>query len=143
VRDFLKKLWMDEVPITRRSPPVFHSGLQEAIRIMVRDELLAEEGYSQGLDSRPSVRNEVAVWRDNFLYVSLKNRLIKENISPKEYLASLRGSAAIEIDHGRLRALDLTLIPMIAVRSDFQRRLVVPLWPAFQDFLRKNSQSGR
>lgn len=133
VVEFLEKLWLQEVLINRKSPRAFRGGMQEAIRAMVRDELLAGEGYRRGLDRRASVRDEVKMWRDYFLYVFFKRRLRSQDMDERKVLQDLRNRVGVELNEDKLRDIELTKIPMIAVWTGFLRQLVVPMWPRFEN----------
>ncbi|NQT27294.1 hypothetical protein HQ585_18210 [candidate division KSB1 bacterium] len=129
VRQFLEKIWLQEVPINRRSSRAFRRDLQKAIRMMVRDALLAEEGRRRGLAQRPRVRADVAIWRDNFLFILAKNRMMAEGRDPRLAFRESAAEYSAFVDAERLMNIPLTGVPMIAVWTNFQRQLAVPIWP--------------
>ena len=133
IEQFLERLWLQEVPIDRRSLEAFRGGLREAIRIMVRDMLLAEEGCRRNLDNRLSVRRDMQMWKDNFYYVAYKNMILGEKSNVAGLLDDLRKKVSVSIDEEKLRTLQLSEIPMIATWTNFQRQLVVPRWPRFSN----------
>ena len=136
IRDFLEKLWLNEIPLSLKTRRHFRRGLQESIRILVRDALLAEEGYSRGLDRRTSVKYDVGIWTDYFLSVLYSNHLKREDADVGEWLKILREKYKIIIDEEKLTRIELTTIPMVAVWTDFQRQLVVPRWSSLGDVSR-------
>ena len=95
----------------------------------MRDELLAEEGYRRGYEYRPSVRYDVGMWRDHFLYTMGKNRMIEGGIDIGRQISSMKKSFGVIVDEEKLDSLEITAIPMIAVWTDFKRQLIVPRWP--------------
>jgi len=126
---FLEKLWMMEVPVNRQSPEKFRKGLQESIRIMVRNELLADEGMRRGLDRSENVQKELQMWRDNFLYVLMKNRYREKGGDVGEEFDILKKNHSVKVDTVLLKKITLTHVPMVGVWTDFQRQLVAPIWP--------------
>ena len=133
IRDFLEKLWLNEIPLSRETRRHFRRGLQESIRILVRDALLAKEGYRRGLDLRTSVKYDVGIWKDYFLSVLYSNQLKKENADIGERFRMLREKYGIIVNEEQLERIELTTIPMVAVWTDLQRQLVVPLWPLLEE----------
>jgi hypothetical protein len=131
IDDFLERICVQELPIDRRSPSTFRKGLEETIRIVIRDEYLAKEGYRKNLHKRKSVKNEVAMWRDHLLYSYLRFKLEKEKNDEKHLIRSLKIKIRIQINESVLRDLEFQGTPMIASWTDFHRQLVVPLWPNF------------
>ena len=132
IREFLEKLWLQEVPIQRQSRKTFIQGMKEAIRIMARDELLAQEGLRRGLRNRPSVQRETRMWQDYLLYVSYKNILKSKEQDIGITLENLQRDFPIEIQAAKLHEISITDIPLLAVWTDFHRQLVVPMWPRFE-----------
>lgn len=129
LKQSLEKLWLNEIPLSRKSSGIMRKDLQEAVRILVRDELLAREGYRKGLDKTRSVQQDVTLWRDHFYYVLMKNHLLKEGRNPESYFKTLKQIFPVETDADQLNSMELTEVPMIAVWTDFQRQLIVPVWP--------------
>jgi len=129
VGQFLEKLWMMEVPLNRESPVLFEKNLKESIKILVRDELLAEEGLRRGLAKTHHVRKEVSIWKDNFLYAMMKNRYIESGMDIQKVIKDLRRKYSVKVDSTLLKKIELTNVPMVAVWTDLQRQLVVPIWP--------------
>ncbi len=132
IREFLEKLWLQEVPIQRQSRKRFIQGMREAIGIMARDELLAREGLRRGLRNRPSVQRETRMWQDYLLYVSYKNTLRSEGQDITMTLEHLYRDIPVDIQDAKLHDIAITDIPLLAVWTDFHRQLVVPMWPRFE-----------
>ena len=51
----------------------------------------------------------------------------------RKVLQDLRNSIGVELDEDKLRNIELTKVPMIAVWTGFLRQLVVPMWPRFEN----------
>lgn len=62
--------------------------LDNQIKKIVENELLAREGYSRGLQNLPGVQKETAMWKENYLMQILQNQFIDSaNVSAEEALA--------------------------------------------------------
>jgi len=132
IREFLEKLWLQEVPIQRQSRRHFIQGMREAFGIMARDALLAEEGIRKGLRNRSSVQRETKMWQDYLLYVSYKNTLRSEGQDISMTLEHLYRDIPVDIQDAKMHDIAITDIPLLAIWTDFQRQLVVPMWPRFE-----------
>jgi len=126
---FLEKLWLMEVPLTKISREAFRKSIRESIRLLVRDELLAEEAFRRGLLEHDTVQDDISMWKDNFLYITMKNSIMEREDDPWLFYLNHKHEYSIEVDENKLRNLELTIIPVIAVWTNFQRQLTVPLWP--------------
>jgi len=131
LRQALDKMWLAGMPLDRRSHAAFTSSLQQLLKNMVRDEFLAREGYRRGLQKRASVRQEVQMWRDHYLYLMLRQQLIdtdgQKDLRP--FVEELKQKYAVTVNGDRLAGIRLTRIQMMAVRPGYLSELVVPTWP--------------
>ncbi len=52
------------------------SALNNKIRTMIEHELLAREGYKQGLQHSPEIKYDLQIWKSNYLYQLIKNEFV-------------------------------------------------------------------
>jgi len=133
IGEFLEKLWIRGFPLDRESPDAFRRSLRQTIKIMVRDKLLAKEGYRRGLHRRKAVKDEVQLWRDYYLYVFLKEKILSQDpqIDLRTYVEDLKKEFPVYIDNDKLEKINLTDIQMLTLRGGYPAKLAVPMWPNF------------
>ena len=52
--------------------------LQKRVKRFIENEMLAREGYKEGLQNLPDVKKDIDMWRENFLAKMVKNNFIEE-----------------------------------------------------------------
>ena len=75
VKDVSKRMSLCKLPLERSSPEACRRSIIRNISLMVRDKFLADEARRRGYHKRASVRREVSMWRDHFLFTLLKKVL--------------------------------------------------------------------
>ncbi len=138
VREMIRALRIRNVPFNQSSPRAMRKQLMADLKMIARDELLGREAYRRGLDRRPRVRFETAVWRDYYLsrlYAARHEiRLFPSaggmaDVQFPEPLQQLRRQAEVWINEPLLRTLEVPPIPVMAVRPGRLVMLVAPPWP--------------
>ncbi len=111
--------------------------IQEKIGILVRDELLAREGFSQGLDTSKTVRTRVNRWDNYFrsrLYLDyLKARTVDDSAyraMVRAQLDSLSAALEVSVDSSQLDDLEITPMQMTVIKRTSTSRLAVPPFPS-------------
>lgn len=111
--------------------------MREKIGILVRDELLAREGYDQGLDTTKTVRTKVNRWDNYFRSRLYLDYLKSQTPSQQAYRKSLRAQLdslshglQISVDSTRLSGLTITPMQMTVVKRTTTSRLAVPPFPS-------------
>jgi parvulin-like peptidyl-prolyl isomerase len=130
IREALEKMWLIGMPLDRRSRGAFVSSLRGLLKNMVRDEFLAKEGYRRGLQKRQSVRREVEMWRDYYLFTMLRRQLRQtDGLSDlRPFVEELKRKYPVTVHVDRLADIQLTSIQMMAVRPGYISELAVPMW---------------
>jgi hypothetical protein len=77
VRDFLEWYRMREsyIKLDRSTQDSFFQSVEQIVWRMVRDRLLTQRAYAQGLQKRINVRRETEWWKEKMLYIANKNRI--------------------------------------------------------------------
>ncbi len=110
--------------------------LETDLQTLARDEFLAQESYRRGLQRRDAVREEVRMWADHHLYTKTVARLGLQTQSGEELIFppavdSLKKKYLVTVADEKLKAIELSGIPMIAMHPRRPTQLAVPLWPLF------------
>ncbi len=140
LRDMIRALRIRNMPFEIASPRAMRKQLMADLKLIARDKLLAREALRRGLDRRPEVQFDVRLWRDYYLsrlYADRHQlRLFPETSGgPRrrvvfpEPLQRLRDEADVWINQPLLEKLDITGLPMMAVRPGRIVTLVAPPWP--------------
>ncbi len=79
-REFLRSLPFKGFSVENSSDQFIAKKLNRAIRSFIEDEFLAEEGYQQGLQNIPEVRNDIEMWKD-FYFSTWLNRTMRSQIN--------------------------------------------------------------
>lgn len=136
ISDVLRRWRVLHPPVDVSSPAACRASLVRILSTMVRDHFLAQEAHRRGLYKDPQVRAETELWRDYFLAHMMQERLRKDSgpdFSLRRHLLLLRGGVAVEQDTTLLGSIDLTRLPVVAVRPGQYGALVVPPWPEFSN----------
>lgn len=136
VREILEKLRLRNLPFNHESPVAMRRALETDLQTLARDEFLAQEGYRRNLQKRNSVREEVQMWVDHHLYTMMVARLGLQPQSGDEIIFpgavdSLKKKYSVVVADEKLKTIELTGIPMIAVHPGRPDQIAVPLWPLF------------
>lgn len=132
--DIVEGLRQRNIPLDKRSPARLRKTLSNDIFALARDKLLAQEGYRRSLQKRAGVRDDLRLWGDHFLYRLLAEEMGLKHDNPRviefsQGLRELQYAFPAEVDTARLRTIQLTEIPVLAVRPGQSNQLVVPPWP--------------
>ncbi len=76
VGEFLERLWFGSYPLNTKSKSDFRAGIYQTIKRMIEDEFMAREGFKQGFDQRPSVRQEVRIWKESLVAARMRKALV-------------------------------------------------------------------
>ncbi|MDZ7268242.1 MAG: hypothetical protein ONB48_10970 [candidate division KSB1 bacterium] len=144
MREFLQRLSVGRHLLDFRQRRSFRFGLRQALLAMVEQEYIYKEAVRRGLDETAEVREAVAMWRDNLLARHLLRQLLlpQNEASDEQEIPALReeqlqrltttllalsDSLSIRIDQEALRRVPVRNAGMLAVKTHFPGRLVVPL----------------
>jgi len=100
--------------------------------LIIRDAMLAQEARRRGLDNSAAVRAEVRVWRDHYLALAWLEERTRHGRSAAAALQQLRRGSAVEADSVMLRGIELSAIPLLALRPGQYNAQVVPPWITFE-----------
>jgi|GEM_PF-3515496 len=146
VRDFLEIALGRglEMPDKTKSVPLW---LKNTLEQFMRDEVLANIGYEQGLDTTATVRHKVNRWRNYYrsnLYAEYLEAQLSDNTNyatmMKKTLDSLKTVYSPRVDSQRLKNLKLNETQMIVMKRGSFNRLAVPPYP--QSFLDLHYPAG-
>ena len=126
-----ERLKLYSYPLNKESKETFIASLNRSIKYFVRDNLLVQRAQDRELDRSMNVKNEVRVWRDNFLYNTYRNFLLEKGIHVEGELKKLRKAQKIAIDLKKLEQIEITDINVMAVNPGWVTYLVVPPFPEF------------
>lgn len=115
-------------PLSRRRAIV------RSFSVIVRDAMLAAEARQRGLDQSIAVRAEVRIWRDHYLAVAWQEEMA---ISGKPAfdrveLEKMLKHGPVQVDSVMLRGIELSPIPLIALRPGQYNARVTPPWITFE-----------
>ena len=96
--------------------------------LIVRDAMLAEEARRRGLDNSAAVRGEVRVWQDHYLALAWLEERNRQGQAAAAVLQQLRQGSTIQADSAMLRGIELSSIPLLALRPGQYNAQVVPPW---------------
>jgi hypothetical protein len=128
VDEFLN-MWRAYHFSVQQHPAACRKALNDQFSLVIRDHLLAGEARRRGLDVAPNVLRDVQMWRDYYLSESITQQLSQDELD--ELLQKLRQQHTVEIDNDRLQEIELSDIPVIAMRPGQYTSRVTPSWPSF------------
>ena len=76
VRQFLRLFAFQGFYSKDVSSKVLAAKLNGRVKTTIENELIAREGYKRGLENLPSVRADLAMWKDNYLAQLMKQKLL-------------------------------------------------------------------
>ncbi len=100
--------------------------------LIVRDAMLAQEARRRGLDNSAAVRAEVRIWRDHYLALAWLEEKTRQGQTAAAVLQQLRRGSIVEADSAMLRGVELSTIPMLALRPGQYNAQLVPPWITFE-----------
>ena len=112
----------------QQHPAACRKALNDQFSLVIRDHLLAGEARRRGLDATPNVLRDVQMWRDYYLSESITQQLSKKELD--ELLQKLRQEQTININDDMLQQVELSEIPVIAMRPGQYTSRVTPPWPS-------------
>jgi len=149
VRDFRKELLTH--PLVYRKYDLSKRGFRKQFRYaigdLVRDFYLTKEAYKKSLDSHPKVVRTEQMWRDSFVAIDFRNKILKQaaqevkadsigrtlamNKYFDDFISSLQHKYdnEIEIDLDGIAELKITRVNLFAVQQNVPYPVVVPSFP--------------
>lgn len=79
--EFATRLYLRSYPLPDSSEDVLAGRINEELQLMVRQELLAQEGIRRKLDERPDVAARIRMWYDQQLAARMKQE-VSESVHP-------------------------------------------------------------
>ncbi len=76
VKQFLHEFFYEGFDALTTNADTLRSQLQSRVRRFIEHEILAREGYKQGLQNLPDVKRSIDMWRDNYLSKLAKNDFV-------------------------------------------------------------------
>ena len=76
VQDFLRYFIFQGFFSDKVDPEIIAEKLNARVKETIQDELLAREGYRRGLENLPKVRDDINMWKDNYLAQLFKDKMI-------------------------------------------------------------------
>jgi parvulin-like peptidyl-prolyl isomerase len=110
INDFLSSLAFNGFNVSQIDSQIVQQKLNRNAKQFVQDQLLAEEGYRLGLQLDKSVRNDLNIWRENYLaQLYFNSNLDSVQVSDKEvynyYLNEIVNKSNISLINLRLISL--------------------------------------
>lgn len=145
VADFERAIQSHPLVFRNRKMPKqqFANQFRLAIVDLLRDKIITDEAYAEGLDKDPRVLREMDIWRDNLLALHQREKLLKKNPDAPEksyaqvkkvfdpFINQLRKkySNKIFINTREFEKVKLSAIDMFAIRKQEAFPVVVPEFP--------------
>ena len=79
VRTFLREISFLSFNVFNPNYEAVKLKLNEQLKDYIKYELLAREGFKQGLDNSPNVTKWLKIWNENFLYQVVTNDFLKKS----------------------------------------------------------------
>lgn len=76
VLQFLREFFYEGFVATSANADTVRAQFQSRVKRFIEHELLAREGYKQGLQNLPEVKRSINMWRDNYLSKLAKNHFV-------------------------------------------------------------------
>lgn len=144
MREFLQRLSVGRQSLDFSQRRSFRFSLRQALLAMVEQEYIYKEAARRGLDQSAEVKGEVAMWRDNLTARHLVRQMLLPDsgamdeqempaLSDEQLrrltvtLLALSDSLNITIDQAALRQVAVRNAGMLALKTHFPGRMVVPL----------------
>ncbi len=144
MQEFLQRLSVNRQSLDFSQRRSFRFSLRQALLAMVEQEYIYKEASRRGLDQSAEVREEVAMWRDNLTARHLLRQMLLPDsgamdeqempaLSDEQLqhltvtLLALSDSLNITIDQAVLRQVPVRNAGMLALKTHFPGRMVVPL----------------
>ncbi|MDZ7343887.1 MAG: hypothetical protein ONA90_05175, partial [candidate division KSB1 bacterium] len=144
IQEFLQRLAVGRHYLDFNDQKRFRLGVRQAIVTMIEQEYLYKEAVKGGLHQSYPVEDEVAMWRENLAAQKLLRQiLLQDDILPDEKevftltgeqyvilvntLLTLSDQYDVKFNAKAFRALNLTNAGLLAMKTHFPGRLVVPV----------------
>ena len=108
VREFLAAFPAARYPLRHGTRSAFDHDLYDAIGLTLRDHYFVKRALEEGLDDDSSLRHELALWTDKWVYRALRNKLNSTPDSVARTVLRLRERYRVTIDHSVLDTLTLS-----------------------------------
>ncbi len=148
VRDFEREVKIHPLVFRQRriSKVDFAEQFKLAVVDMVRDRYLADAAYKKGYDRAEAVQRNVAMWRDNLLFLYQLNahlktigkngnfskdylKIVETDLNPYVDNLQAKYGNAIAINTAAFEKIKLTNIDMVAIQRNMPFPVVVPGFP--------------
>ncbi len=127
VGDFMARWRAYRFPVDKSNRAACARSLNDQFSLVIRDIVLTREGRRQGLQKEPSVQKDKILWQDYYLAERVAAGAQENEIS--SLLTDLRGKKAVSVNEALLQKVELTDIPVIALRPGQYASRVTPPWP--------------
>ncbi len=89
---FLDELAFFGFRVEQKDLKAIKNKVNQKVKTFIENEVLAAEGYKQGLNLQPEVQDQVKMWRDNYLFQVYRNKFLYEKyIEIKDSLLANKG----------------------------------------------------
>ena len=113
------------------TPPARRRTIVHSFSLIVRDAMLAQEARRRGLDKSAAVRSEVRIWRDYYLALAWQEEMSRQGSSAAAALGELRRENPVQVDSVMMRGIELSPVPLLALRPGQYNARVAPPWIVF------------
>ena len=108
IREFLAAFPAARYPLRRGTRSAFENDLYDAIGLTLRDHYFIRRALEEGLDDDSSLRHELALWTEKWIYRAFRNELSSNRESVTETVLRLRKRYPVIINHSVLDTLSLS-----------------------------------
>ena len=108
VRDFLAAFPAARYPLRHERREVFENDLYDAIGLTLRDHYFVQRALEEDMDEDPTLRHELALWTDKWVYRALREELTDSEETVGETLRRLRDRYPVVVHHAVLDTLTLS-----------------------------------
>jgi len=77
------------------------------------------------------VRSEVRIWRDYYLALAWQEEMSRQGSSAAAALGQLRRENPVQVDSVMMRGIELSPVPLLALRPGQYNARVAPPWIVF------------
>ncbi len=131
LEELLLKWRQTRLPVNLSSTAACKKSLAGNFSVLVRDALLVREARRLGYAKLPEVKNDYSIWRNHYLCELMTEELDKNGITVNAFIEQTKNKYPITINHKILANIELTNIPVLAVRPGQYHSRLTPPWPGF------------
>lgn len=108
VRNFLAAFPAMRYPMRHERREEFENDLYDAIGLTLRDHYFVQRALEEGMDEDPTLKHELALWTDKWVYRALREDLADGEEPIDETLLRLRDRYPVAVNHTVLDTLTLS-----------------------------------